>query len=45
MYADLRPSRSLCLAYSEVMKSVAPDQIWSVGEIEEPGAYSTDQGI
>ncbi|KAF8853609.1 metal-dependent amidase/aminoacylase/carboxypeptidase [Acephala macrosclerotiorum] len=43
-YADLRPSRTLCLAYSEVMKSVAPEDAWPVPEKEEPGAYSTDQG-
>ncbi|KAH8750122.1 metal-dependent amidase/aminoacylase/carboxypeptidase [Hyaloscypha sp. PMI_1271] len=43
-YADLRPSRALCVAFSEVMKGVAPDHSWPVGETPEPGAYSTDQG-
>jgi hypothetical protein len=43
-YADLRPSRVLCIAFAEVMKAVAPDQTWQVGDKPEPGAYSTDQG-
>jgi len=43
-YADLRPSRALCLAFSEVMKDVTPEATWKVSEKPEPGAYSTDQG-
>ena len=43
-YADLRPNRSLCLAFSEVMGEVTPSDIWNVSEKYEPGAYSTDQG-
>ncbi|KAN0115536.1 aminobenzoyl-glutamate utilization protein B [Hyaloscypha variabilis] len=43
-YADLRPSRAICVAFSEIMKTVAPDHSWTVGEKPEPGAYSTDQG-
>lgn len=43
-YADLRPSRALCVAFSKVMKAVAPEQTWQVGDKPEPGAYSTDQG-
>jgi len=43
-YADLQPSRALCVAFSEVMKGVAPEARWDVSEKPEPGAYSTDQG-
>lgn len=44
-YADLRPSRPLCTSFCEVMKTVAPDHKWSVGDNMEPGFYSTDQGV
>lgn len=43
-YADLRPSRPLCASFVDVMKTVAPDHKWSVGDKFEPGSYSTDQG-
>lgn len=43
-YADLRPSRPLCISFCEVMNTVAPEHRWSVGDKFEPGSYSTDQG-
>jgi hypothetical protein len=45
VYADLRPNRSLCLAFSSVMAKVAPGHAWPVGENMEAGPYSTDQGM
>ena len=45
VYADLRPNRSLCLAFSNVMAEVSPGHAWLVGENMEAGPYSTDQGM
>ncbi|KAH8807892.1 hypothetical protein F5884DRAFT_821427 [Xylogone sp. PMI_703] len=43
-YAELRPNRPMCVAFSEAMKNIDPGQTWHVGDTPEPGAYSTDQG-